>query len=444
MEELDLNTTRRSMLDLIERTKRRQGLTSEELRWLVQAYVDEELPEYQVAAWLMAVLLTGLGAEETIGLTEALVASGRRLDLAGHGVIAADKHSTGGIGDKTTLVLAPLVAAAGLPVAKMSGRGLGFTGGTLDKLESVPGLRVDLSAAQFVRHAQTTGLVIAGQTPDLAPGDGKLYALRDVTGTVDSIPLIAASVMSKKIAAGARFVVLDVKMGNGAFMELPEAARELARTMLTIGRAAGLEMAAALSWMDQPLGGAIGNALEMAEAIQTLRGNGPDDVRDLCFRLGIELLRLSGMEPEEAAARRRLETALASGAALAKLQEMILAQAGDPAVADAPQRLPHAPVQVSVCADQPGYVRAIAARTLGYVAIALGAGRTKKDEKIDHATGIILHAKVGALVAVGDRLATVHASSPDAAAQAIPAVRAAYALGAEPPAPRPLVAEVLR
>jgi pyrimidine-nucleoside phosphorylase len=432
------------MLELIERTKRRQGLTAEELRWLVQAYVDEEIPDYQVAAWLMAVLLIGLGAEETIGLTEALVASGRRLDLVGHGVVAADKHSTGGIGDKTTLVLGPLVAAAGLPVAKMSGRGLGFTGGTLDKLEAVPGLRVDLSATQFVRQAQTTGLVIAGQTADMAPGDGKLYALRDVTGTVDSVPLIAASVMSKKIAAGARFVVLDVKMGNGAFMEQPEAARELAGTMLTIGRAAGLKMAAALSWMDQPLGRAIGNALEVAEAIQTLRGGGPDDLRDLCFGLGSELLRLSGMEADETAARRRLEAVLASGAALAKLREMILAQGGDPAVADEPQRLPHAPVEVPVYADRPGHVRAIAARDLGYVAISLGAGRTKKGEKIDHATGIVLHAKVGALVSVGDRLATVHASSPDAAEQAVSAVRAAYVLGAEPPSLHPLVAEVLR
>jgi pyrimidine-nucleoside phosphorylase len=432
------------MLELIERTKRRQGLTAEELRWLVQAYVDEEIPDYQVAAWLMAVLLIGLGAEETIGLTEALVASGRRLDLVGHGVVAADKHSTGGIGDKTTLVLGPLVAAAGLPVAKMSGRGLGFTGGTLDKLEAVPGLRVDLSATQFVRQAQTTGLVIAGQTADMAPGDGRLYALRDVTGTVDSVPLIAASVMSKKIAAGARFVVLDVKMGNGAFMEQPEAARELAGTMLTIGRAAGLKMAAALSWMDQPLGRAIGNALEVAEAIQTLRGGGPDDLRDLCFGLGSELLRLSGMEADETAARRRLEAVLASGAALAKLREMILAQGGDPAVADEPQRLPHAPVEVPVYADRPGHVRAIAARDLGYVAISLGAGRTKKGEKIDHATGIVLHAKVGALVAAGDALATVHATSPDTAAQAVSAVRAAYALGAEPPTLHPLVEEVLR
>lgn len=432
------------MLDLIERTKRRRPLTADEFHWLVNAYVAGELPDYQVSAWLMAVVLNGLQADETIALTAALAGSGRRLDLAAHGLAAADKHSTGGIGDKTTLVMAPLVAALGLPVAKMSGRGLGFTGGTLDKLEAVPGLRVDLSSDQFIHQAQTIGLVIAGQSADLAPGDGKLYALRDVTGTVDSIPLIAASVMSKKIVAGARFVVLDVKMGDGAFMERPEAARELAQTMLEIGKAAGLRIAAALSWMDQPLGLAIGNALEVAEAVQTLRGGGPADLRELCLRLRVELLRLSGIETDATVARHRLEAALASGAALEKLQAMVEAQGGDPRTLEALHRLPQAPVQLPVYADASGYVHAIAARSLGYAAIALGAGRTRKGEPIDHATGFVLHVKVGTRVAPGDLLATVHARTAPAAEQAVAGVRAAYTLGAAAPSPRPLIAEILR
>jgi len=432
------------MLRLIEKTKQRRALTSDEVGWLVRSYVRDELPDYQVAAWLMAVVLNGLSADETVALTEALVASGQRLDLAAHGLAAADKHSTGGIGDKTTLVLAPMVAAAGLTVAKMSGRGLGFTGGTLDKLEAIPGMRVVLSSEAFLRQAQTVGLVVAGQTADLAPGDGKLYALRDVTGTVDSIPLIAASVMSKKIAAGARYVVLDVKMGDGAFMEQPAAARELAQTMLAIGKSAGLHIAAALSWMDQPLGRAIGNALEVTEAVETLRGGGPTDVRDLCLQLGVELLQLSGLEGNAVAAQRRLAEVLASGAALARLRAMVAAQGGDPRVIDDPALLPQAPLQIPVRAEHAGFVGAIAARELGYAAIALGAGRTRKGEAIDHATGFVLQAKVGTSVLPGDLLATVHARSERAAERAVQAVRNAYRLEGQAPLPRPLVAEVLR
>jgi pyrimidine-nucleoside phosphorylase len=433
----------RAMLALIEKSKRRQPLTDAELHWLVSAYLRGDAPDYQVAAWLMAVCLQGLSAGETIALTDALIAGGRRLDLAAAGITAVDKHSTGGIGDKTTLVLAPMVAAVGLTVAKMSGRGLGFTGGTLDKLEAVPGLRVDLSSERFVRQARTVGLVIAGQTADLAPGDGKLYALRDVTGTVDSIPLIAASVMSKKIAAGARAVVLDVKMGGGAFMERPEAARELAQTMLAIGRAAGLQVAAALSWMDEPLGLAIGNGLELREAVLTLRGDGPADVVDLCFRLGTELVLLSKMAADRAGARRLLEAALSSGAALAKLRAMVQAQDGDPRVIDDPGLLPAAPVLRTVPAERTGYVQRIAARDLGYAAIALGAGRTRKGDVIDHATGLVLQAKVGAPVAKGDVLATVHARSTAEAAQAARTTAAAYTIGERPPPAHPLVAEVL-
>lgn len=434
----------RSVLALIEKSKRRQSLTAEELHWLVGAYVRDEIPDYQIAAWLMAVCLNGLRPDETSALTEALVASGRRLDLRAHGVTAADKHSTGGIGDKTTLVLAPLVAAAGVTVAKMSGRGLGFTGGTLDKLESIAGLRVALFMDDFVRQAQSVGLVIAGQTNDLAPGDGKLYALRDVTATVDSIPLIAASIMSKKIAAGASYVALDVKMGNGAFMEEPAAARELAETMLAIGRAAGLGMVAVLSWMDQPLGYAIGNALEVDEAVRTLHGGGPDDLRELCLALGAELLQLAAVAPNAAAARGALETVLASGAGVQKLQAMVAAQGGDPRMIDRPALLPQAPVRLSVASRRSGYVQAIAARQLGYAAITLGAGRVRKGDQIDHATGFVLRAKVGDPITAGEELAAVHARTMTAAQEAEATVRAAYAIGDAPLPRRPLVAEILR
>jgi pyrimidine-nucleoside phosphorylase len=434
----------RRMLRLIEQTKRRRSLTSDEVAWLVNSYLRDEVPDYQVAAWLMAVRLNGLSADETVALTAAMVDSGQRLDLAGHGIVAADKHSTGGIGDKTTLVLAPLVAAAGLPVAKMSGRGLGFTGGTLDKLEALPGLRVDLSGPAFLRQVESIGLVIAGQSVDLVPGDGKLYALRDVTGTVDSIPLIASSVMAKKIASGARFLILDVKMGDGAFIDQPAAARELAQTMLTIGKDASLQMAAALSWMDQPLGFAIGNALELAEAVDTLRDGGPGDLRELCLRLGAELLQMQGPALDATTARRQLESVLASGAALRKLQAMVAAQGGDPRALDDLGLLPRAPVQLHVTSPRGGYVQAIAGRALGYAAIALGAGRTYKGQRIDHATGLVLRAKMGTPVARGDVLATVHARDDEAARGSAPAVQAAFTIGDQAPPSRPLVADVLR
>ena len=432
------------MLSLIARTKQRQPLSLEELRGLVDGCVRGAIPDYQVAAWLMAVCLRGLGQRETAALTQALVESGRRLDLRGLGIEAVDKHSTGGIGDKTTLVLGPLVTAAGLTVAKMSGRGLGFTGGTLDKLEAIPGLRVDLSVEAFVDQARRVGLVVAGQTADLAPGDGKLYALRDVTGTVDSIPLIAASVMSKKIAAGASAVILDVKSGGGAFMEGPEAARGLAATMLAIGRAAGLRVAAAISSMEQPLGRAIGNALEVAEALRTLRGEGPPDVRELCVRLGSELLLLAGAERDPDAARARLEAALASGAALEKLAAMAVAQGGDRRVLDDPALLPAAPEQRAVPAPRGGYVGHIAARDLGYAAIQLGAGRSRKGEAIDHATGFVLAAKLGDRIPAGEALATVHARTPAAAAAGVAAVLAAYRIDDAAPDVPPLLSEVLR
>jgi pyrimidine-nucleoside phosphorylase len=291
---------------------------------------------------------------------------------------------------------------------------------------------------------QSIGLVVAGQSIDLAPGDGKLYALRDVTGTVDSIPLIASSVMAKKIAAGARFLVLDVKMGNGAFMEHPTAARELARTMLTIGEATGLRMAAALSWMDQPLGFAVGNALELAEAVDTLRGGGPDDLREICLRLGAELLQLSDPALDGTTARRRLATALDSGAALHKLQTMVAAQGGDPRALDDLRLLPQAPVKLQVTSPRAGYVQAIAGRDLGYAAIALGAGRTQKGQAIDHATGLVLRAKLGTQVARGEVLATIHARDEEAASSSALAVRAAFTVGDQAPPSHPLVAEVLR
>jgi pyrimidine-nucleoside phosphorylase len=430
--------------ELIEKTKHRQPLSADELGAFITGYVEGTTPDYQVAAWLMAACLQGLTATETVALTDALVNSGQRIDLRSLGLHAVDKHSTGGIGDKTSLVLVPLVAAGGLTVAKMSGRGLGFTGGTLDKLESVPGLRVDLTIPNFLAQAQRIGLVIAGQTADLAPGDGKLYALRDVTATVDSIPLIAASIMSKKIAAGASSVILDVKMGGGAFIEQPERARELAATMIGLGRAAGLHMAAALSWMDQPLGLAIGNALELREAIDTLQGHGPDDLRELCLRLGTELLLLAGKSATPVNARQRLEHALSTGAALNALRSMVHAQGGDAHVLDDPARLPQAPVRQTVLASRAGFVTAIDARSLGYATVRLGAGRAHKGDVIDHATGFVLHAKVGTAVAAGEALATVHARTAASATDGARAVSAAYTLGDAAPPTRPVVEEVMR
>nr|WP_242605031.1 thymidine phosphorylase [Chloroflexus aurantiacus] len=366
------------------------------------------------------------------------------LDLHDIAPLTVDKHSTGGVGDKTTLVLAPLVAAVGLPVAKMSGRGLGFSGGTIDKLESIRGFRTNLSADEFRRAVRELGLVVAAQSGDLAPADKKLYALRDVTATVESIPLIAASVMSKKLASGADCIVLDVKYGRGAFMQTLADARRLAQTMVAIGRHAGRRVAAVLSSMQQPLGFAVGNALEVREAIAALRGSGPSDLVELCLVLGSELVRMAGLRNDSDAARALLSEALQSGAAWEKFRAMVINQGGDPEVIDHPERLPVAPVQVDLPAPRAGFVTAIDGQALGLAVNALGGGRSRKEDTIDHAVGLVLQAKVGDAVKAGDPLLTIHAARETDVDHVAERLQLAYTIHDTPPPPLPLVEEIIR
>jgi pyrimidine-nucleoside phosphorylase len=425
-------------IELIEKKRDGERLTTQEIAFLVDGYTNDQIPDYQMAAFCMAVVWRGMDMRETADLTAAMVATGERLDLRRFGRVV-DKHSTGGVGDKTTLVVAPLVAACGLPVAKMSGRGLGFSGGTLDKLESVAGYRVDLSTTEFLAQLERIGIVLTGQTIDLAPADGKLYALRDATGTVPAIPLIASSIMSKKIAAGANAVVLDVKVGSGAFMKrLPEA-RLLARTMVAIGRAHGLAVTCELTDMDQPLGRAVGNSLEVAEAVATLRGDGPPDLVALTRLAGVEMLLLGRKARDPAAAVRRIDRAIADGSGLAKLRELVAAQGGDPRMIDDPARLPSAPRVETLRAPRTAYVRRIAADEIGLASVRLGAGRDKKSDPIDHRTGIVLHAKVGTRVERGATFAEVHHAGRPADATAIEQVRNAFAWSTRRVAVRRLV-----
>ncbi len=432
-----------SILELIRRKRDGGELSRQEIETLVRGAATGEVPDYQLSAWLMAVFFRGMTPRETADLTMAMVDSGRRVDLSAIPGPKADKHSTGGVGDKTTLVLAPLVAAAGLPVAKLSGRGLGHTGGTLDKLEAIPGFRTALDLDAFAAQVARVGLAVAGQTPELVPADGRLYALRDVTATVESVPLIAASVMSKKIAGGADVIILDVKAGRGAFMKSTEDARNLALAMMAIGKALGRRVGAVVSGMDQPLGRAVGNALEVHEAIETLEGRGPADLRELCLELGAWLLRLAGLAVDAAEARQRLARLLDGGAAREKLAGMVAAQGGDTAALDDPRRLPRAPVVRPLPAPFAGYVRAVDALAVGEAAVLLGAGRRVKGQAVDPAVGLVLAKKIGDPVATGEPLATIHARDEASAAEAARHLLAAYALGAAPVAPPPLIGEVL-
>lgn len=425
--------------------KKRDGgeLASDELTWLIDSYVRGAVPDYQMAAWAMAVVLRGMSDAETTALTLAMARSGEMLDLHTLAPLTVDKHSTGGVGDKTSLVLGPLVAAVGLPVAKMSGRGLGFTGGTLDKLASIPGFNVDLSAAEFRQAVQNVGLVIAGQSADLAPADKQLYALRDVTGTVDSIPLIAASIMSKKLAAGADCIVLDVKAGRGAFMKTLDEARDLARRMVAIGHGAGRKVSAIITSMEQPLGYAIGNALEVKEAIATLHGHGPDDLVELCMALGTQLVLLAGKASHAAAAEHLLRQALNDGTAWHKFRAMVAQQGGDTGTVDDPALLPEATVKEPVMAASDGYIAHIDALALAQATITLGGGRQTKDDRIDPAVGVVLEHNVGHFVALGAPLATVHASHAGTVAQVHDQVRNAFELQPDPPQPPPLIYETI-
>jgi pyrimidine-nucleoside phosphorylase len=431
-------------VDIIRRKRDGGELTAQEIAFLIEGYCRGDVPDYQMSAFAMAVLFRGMTAEETAELTLAMARSGSQLDLSGIPGIKVDKHSTGGVGDKTTLIVAPLAAAAGVPVAKMSGRGLGHTGGTIDKLESIPGFRTELAPEAFFRQVREIGLAVAGQSGDLAPADKKLYALRDVTATVESVPLIASSVMSKKIASGADAIVLDVKTGGGAFMKTQEDAERLAEAMVAIGRLVGRETAAVISDMDQPLGRAIGNALEVREAIAALRGEGPEDLTSLCLTLAAHMAVLGGKAGSVGEARALLERKLASGEALEKFRLFVAAQGGDPAVVDDPDRLPGAPLRIAVKAEREGYVRRIDAEKLGLAAMLLGAGRAVKDAPIDHSVGAVLARKLGDRVGAGEPLAELHAAREGPAeGEALRLAAEAFEIGDEPPSMRPLILSVV-
>ncbi|MFC4306244.1 pyrimidine-nucleoside phosphorylase [Cohnella boryungensis] len=398
-------------VDLI--TKKRDGgeLTESEIRFLIQGYTDGSIPDYQMSAMAMAIFFRGMTPEERANLTMAMVHSGETIDLSAISGTKVDKHSTGGVGDTTTLVLAPLVAAIGVPVAKMSGRGLGHTGGTIDKLESIPGFHVEIDNDAFLKLVNRNGLAVIGQSDNLTPADKKLYGLRDVTGTVNSIPLIASSIMSKKIASGADAIVLDVKTGDGAFMKEMSEAEELAACMVDIGSRVGRKTIAVLSDMSQPLGNAIGNALEVKEAIDTLRGTGPRDLTELCLTLGSHMAVLAGVATTQEEARGLLETAIRNGSALEKFKVFLAAQGGDASVVDEPERLPTAKHAIPVPAKASGFVASIAAENMGVAAMLLGAGRATKESRIDLAVGIVLHKKIGDPVEAGEALATLYANS---------------------------------
>lgn len=398
-------------VDIIIKKRDKQELSKAEIDYFVSGYTSGEIPDYQAAAWAMAILLNGMNSNETTDLTLAMAHSGETLDLSRVVPIAMDKHSTGGVGDKTTLVAEPIVAACDVPVGKMSGRGLGFSGGTLDKMESIPGYRTNLTTEEFLHQLAEDGLVLTGQTADLAPADGKLYALRDVTGTVQSIPLIASSVMSKKIAAGAQAIVLDVKVGLGAFMRTLDDARSLARLMVDIAHLADRQALALLSDMNQPLGQAVGNALEVREAIATLQGGGPADFREHCLEVASHMLVLGGKVDTEVQGRKLAQEALANGTAWERFKRLVSRQGGDVHFVEEPQRLPQAPLIHTVESLNTGYLSLIDACEVGETAVTLGAGRARKGEPIDYAVGIEILHKVGDYVQVGQPLFVVHARS---------------------------------
>lgn len=398
------------MIDIIEKKRNGKELATEEINFFVKGYTEGTIPDYQASALAMAIYFQDMSDREIADLTMAMVHSGETLDLSAIHGIKVDKHSTGGVGDTTTLVLAPLVAALGVPVAKMSGRGLGHTGGTIDKLESIQGFHVEITIDQFIDLVNREKVAIIGQTAELAPADKKLYALRDVTATVDSIPLIASSIMSKKIAAGADAIVLDVTTGAGAFMKNEEDAIRLAETMVRIGNHVGRKTMAVISDMSQPLGYAIGNALEVKEAIDTLKGEGPDDLTELVLALGSQMVVLAGKATTLEEARNMLKEAIASGAGLAKFKKFVANQGGDPSVIDHPEKLPQAKYAIDLPAITSGYVSQMVADQIGVAAMMLGAGRATKEDKIDFAVGIVLRKKVGDRVEAGEPLATIYAN----------------------------------
>lgn len=400
------------MVDLIEKKRDGHELSTEEINFIIAGYTKDEIPDYQMSAFAMAVFFKDMTQRERADLTMAMVHSGDTIDLSAIEGIKVDKHSTGGVGDTTTLVLAPLVASLGIPVAKMSGRGLGHTGGTIDKLESINGFHVEIAKQEFIQLVNEHKIAVIGQTGNLTPADKKLYALRDVTGTVNSIPLIASSIMSKKIAAGSDAIVLDVKIGSGAFMKTIADAQELAHAMVSIGNQVGRKTMAVISDMSQPLGFAIGNALEVKEAIDTLQGKGPKDLEELCLALGRQMVYLANKASSLEEAEEMLKDAIHSGKALAKFKEFLANQGGDASLVDHPENLPTAPYQIEVLAKESGVVAEIIADSIGTAAMLLGAGRATKESKIDLAVGLVLNKKIGDGVKVGESLVTIHANRP--------------------------------
>jgi pyrimidine-nucleoside phosphorylase len=426
--------------ELIEAKRDGREHAPGEIAELVLAYARDEVPDYQMAAWCMAVYFRGLSGAETFALTDAMIRSGETLDLpAALGRRVVDKHSTGGVGDKTSIAVGPIVAACGVPFGKMSGRGLGHTGGTLDKLESIPGFRVELTTEEFVAQVRDVGIAIVGQSADLVPADKKLYALRDVTATVDIVPLIASSIMSKKLAAGADAIVLDVKVGDGAFMKTREDAVILAEQMIDLGRRAGRRVVCLLTDMDQPLGRAVGNALEIREAAATLRGDGPPDFAELVLDACAWLLALSDLGVDLAEGRRRAEAAVADGSAAERYERWVRAQGGDPD----PDVLPRSPVVREARAPRAGRVVRLLAHAVGIAALELGAGRRAKTDPVDHAVGVVCRAKRGDAVAEGDVLAEVHAADERSADAGVEAVLRAYQLGEAPPRAHGVVLDVV-
>ncbi|GAA4709565.1 pyrimidine-nucleoside phosphorylase [Brevibacillus fulvus] len=431
------------MVDLI--AKKRDGFehSTEEIQFIVKGYTEGTIPDYQMSAWAMAVFWRGMTPRETADLTLAMATSGDQIDLSSINGIKVDKHSTGGVGDKTSLVVAPLVAAAGIPVAKMSGRGLGHSGGTLDKLESFAGYQVERSREQFLQQVREIGVAIIGQSGNLTPADKKLYALRDVTATVEAVPLIASSIMSKKIAAGADAIVLDVKVGKGAFMKTVEDAERLASAMVEIGRQVGRQTVAVLSDMNQPLGFAVGNALEVQEAVETLKGDGPKDLTELALTVGSQMLVLGGKETELDVARHKLEELIASGRAVDKLAEMVAAQGGDAQAVYDFSRFPQASLKYEITAVKAGYIAEINAENIGHASVLLGAGRLTKETKIDLAVGIVLQKKVGDFAEKGEVLATVYANQQKLLDTARPEVEAAFQISESPVQASPFIYKII-
>ncbi len=428
-------------VDIIIKKRDKAELTLAEIEYFIKSFISGEVTDYQASALLMAIVLNGMTPRETTDLTLAMANSGHMLDLSDVVNLAVDKHSSGGVGDKTSLAVLPIVAACGLPVGKMSGRGLGFSGGTLDKLESIPGYRVDLTTEEFKHQLKEKGIVLTGQSLDLAPADGKLYALRDVTGTVQSIPLIASSIMCKKLAAGAQAILLDVKTGLGAFMETLEEARQLANLMVDIGQLAGREVVALLSDMNQPLGNAVGNSLEVIEAIETLKDNGPEDFLEHCLHVSAHMLVLGKRAQDLNEGHAMAEKSITDGSAFEKFRVLVEAQGGDVSYVDNTSKFPRAEYVEVVESPRNGYLAQVQARTIGEAAVALGAGRERKSDPIDHAVGLLIHHKVGDQVEKGEPLFTIHANDEEKLAEARDTVLSAHDFSAHPVERLPLFYE---